>query len=247
MEKWGVPVPLAILAGLAIGTAAVVLVNGLLTVRTGINGFIITLATASRFTGINLGITGSVPFYDMPASAGRLRHGALLRHSLSDHPAGDRRAGARPLPRRARCPGRQLLAVGGNAHAAELSAFRATASSSSPERCPACSPAVGAILAVAMLSPRRSRFHRRRLAADVLVAPIVAGAARSPAATSPSPRRRLAVVLIVLIQKRHGAGQGRSLLGAVHAGRAHPRRRGAQPAPVRFGRSGAEMPPFGRR
>ena len=42
------------------------LLNGLLTVRTGINGFIITLATASAFTGINLGITESIPFYNLP-------------------------------------------------------------------------------------------------------------------------------------------------------------------------------------
>ena len=42
------------------------LLNGVLTVRTGINGFIITLATASAFTGINLGITESIPFYKMP-------------------------------------------------------------------------------------------------------------------------------------------------------------------------------------
>ena len=53
--------PLALLIG-ALGG----LINGVLTVRTGINGFIITLATASAFTGINLGITESIPFYKMP-------------------------------------------------------------------------------------------------------------------------------------------------------------------------------------
>src|SRR5690606_3924181 len=41
MEKWGFPVPVAILCGLAVGAGGG-LINGLLTVRTGINGFIIT-------------------------------------------------------------------------------------------------------------------------------------------------------------------------------------------------------------
>ena len=65
MEVWGVPLLLAVPLALAIGGLGGLL-NGLLTVRTGINGFIITLATASAFTGINLGITESIPFYKMP-------------------------------------------------------------------------------------------------------------------------------------------------------------------------------------
>ena len=65
MEKFGLPVGLAILIGVLIGVAGG-LVNGLLTVRTGINGFIITLATASAFEGVNLGITRSIPFYNLP-------------------------------------------------------------------------------------------------------------------------------------------------------------------------------------
>src|ERR1700756_1008628 len=55
------PPPLALALGAGGG-----LLNGLLTVRTGINGFIITLATASAFTGLNLGITESIPFYNLP-------------------------------------------------------------------------------------------------------------------------------------------------------------------------------------
>ena len=67
MEVWGVPVPIAIAVALVLGTAGGLL-NGMLTVRTGINGFIITLATASAFAGINLGVTESIPFYQMPTS-----------------------------------------------------------------------------------------------------------------------------------------------------------------------------------
>ena len=58
---------LAIPVALGIGALGG-LINGLLTVRTGVNAFIITLATASAFTGINFGITGSIPFYKMPAA-----------------------------------------------------------------------------------------------------------------------------------------------------------------------------------
>ena len=65
LEVLGFPLILAVPLALAIGAAGG-LINGVLTVRTGINGFIITLATASAFTGINLGITESIPFYNMP-------------------------------------------------------------------------------------------------------------------------------------------------------------------------------------
>ena len=66
MELYGFPLLLAIPLALGIGALGG-LINGLLTARTGVNAFIITLATASAFTGINFGITGSIPFYKMPA------------------------------------------------------------------------------------------------------------------------------------------------------------------------------------
>ena len=67
MELYGFPIALAVPVALGIGALGG-LINGLLTVRTGVNAFIITLATASAFTGINFGITGSIPFYKMPAA-----------------------------------------------------------------------------------------------------------------------------------------------------------------------------------
>ena len=115
----GFPIILAV--PLAIGVGALGgLINGVLTERTGINGFIITLATASAFTGINLGITESIPFYDMPP--------ALVAF-------GEQRFLAFPYLLIApvivtallvlffarTVSGRQLLAVGGNPNAAELS------------------------------------------------------------------------------------------------------------------------------
>ena len=113
LEALGVPlvaaVPLAILIG-ALGG----LINGMLTVRTGINGFIITLATASAFTGINLGITESIPFYDMPATLvafGEQRFYAFPYLLVAPLVV----AALLGLFFARTVPGRQLLAFGGNA------------------------------------------------------------------------------------------------------------------------------------
>jgi ribose transport system permease protein len=118
METMKVPPALAILAGLLLGGLAGAL-NGFLVVRTGLSAFIVTLATASVFTGLNLGITSGRPFYYLPGSfkaiggwtvAGvpalllvMLAIGAALWFVFS-------RVGL----------GRQILAVGANPRAAEL-------------------------------------------------------------------------------------------------------------------------------
>jgi ribose transport system permease protein len=65
MEVYGIPVPVAALTGLLIGVVCG-FINGALIAFTGINGFIITLATMSIYTGLNYGITESIPFYHMP-------------------------------------------------------------------------------------------------------------------------------------------------------------------------------------
>ncbi len=119
LELLGLPLPVAIVLALAIGVAGG-LVNGLLTARTGINGFIITLASGSAFTGINLGITQSKPFHGIPpefVTFGDSRLGfipALLWPPLIVAPL-------LALFLYRIKTGRRLLAVGGNAHAAELS------------------------------------------------------------------------------------------------------------------------------
>ena len=91
--------PLALLIG-ALGG----LINGLLTVRTGINGFIITLATASAFTGINLGITESIPFYKMPPALVAFGEGRIGAFPLPPRRAAHRGGAPRRLllPHRAR-------------------------------------------------------------------------------------------------------------------------------------------------
>ena len=120
MEVWGLPAPLALVAALAVGLAAG-LGNGWLVAKTGISAFIITLASLSIFKGINLGITRAQPFYGVPESVKAFGNTTVLG----------------PLPwllvptilaavamwyllNRLRI-GRQILAMGGNASAAELS------------------------------------------------------------------------------------------------------------------------------
>jgi ribose transport system permease protein len=119
LEVWHIPLPLAILLALAIGALAGLL-NGLLVAWSGINGFIITLATSSAFTGMSLGLTQSIPFYQLPASLTRFGQDAfgpipyvlLVTILVSLLLAG--LMGKTVL-------GRHLLAVGGNRTAAALS------------------------------------------------------------------------------------------------------------------------------
>jgi ribose transport system permease protein len=107
-------------AALAIGILCGAL-NGALVARTGISAFVITLATLSIFKGVNLGITRAQPFYGVPESVKAFGNttfihplpwlilptvlvAALVWYILNRQPFG-----------------RYMLAVGGNANAAELS------------------------------------------------------------------------------------------------------------------------------
>ena len=120
MEVWSLPWLLAAALSLGIGLLAG-LANGVLCAYTGISAFVITLATLSVFKGVNLGITEAQPFYDVPDIVKWLGNATVLG----------------PIPWLVipfaigavllwyllfRLPlGRSILAVGGNAHAAELS------------------------------------------------------------------------------------------------------------------------------
>lgn len=120
MQVWGLPPLVAALVGLGVGLVAGAL-NGLFVAWTGISAFVITLAGLSVFKGINLGITRAQPFYGIPDSVKVFGNTTV----------------AGPIPWIAlptivvavliwfflnRLPlGRFILAIGGNAHAAELS------------------------------------------------------------------------------------------------------------------------------
>jgi len=196
MEKFGLPIALAVAAGLMIG-AACGFANGALTVRTGINGFIITLATASAFEGINLGITQSIPFYNLPpafVAFGTERFFALPY--LLIPPIIVAALLAFFLARTV--PGRYLLAVGGNAQAAELSGVPRDRIIVLAHVLSGLLAAVGAVLAVAQLGSAQPT-----IGADWLIisfaAPIIGGAALSGGHIS-VVATSLAVMLIVLIQ-----------------------------------------------
>jgi ribose transport system permease protein len=119
MVRYGVPVPVALAAGLVLGIVCGV-INGVLVYWTKINSFVLTLATSYIFAGINLGITHATPFYHIP-------------NEISSF--GQARVGAFPVMAAVTIVltvglavflyqvvlGRQLLAVGGNQLAARLS------------------------------------------------------------------------------------------------------------------------------
>ena len=118
LEVWGLPIPLAALIGLGCGLAAGML-NGVIIAYSGINGFIITLATLSIFKGLNLGVTESIPFYHMPEALvtfGEARIGPFAAILIVPVIT----IGAVAWFLKFSLPGRQILAVGGNAHASEL-------------------------------------------------------------------------------------------------------------------------------
>ena len=196
MEAWGWPTIPAVLAALAVGAAAGWL-NGWLTVRTGINGFIVTLATASAFSGINLGITQAVPFYNLPADFVAFGNG---------------RVGLFPLLLivpivvtvllviffTRTVQGRYLLAVGGNSHAAELSGISVSRAIVFAHTLSGLLSAAAGVLAVAQLGSAQPS-----IGADWLVisfaAPIIGGASLSGGAISITGTV-IAVLLVGLIQ-----------------------------------------------
>lgn len=65
MMKSGVPVAVAILAGLLIG-AAIGMLNGLLISRVGLQPFVATLGTMAMFRGLAYTISGGQPVYSLP-------------------------------------------------------------------------------------------------------------------------------------------------------------------------------------
>ena len=119
MEVYQLPIWAAVTGGLFIGILAGLL-NGFLITRTGLNSFIVTIATASIFLGLNLGITQAQPFYKIPAAYkafGQARL-AFIPH-MSVITIGVIILMAVFYYRMIH--GRHILAVGGNAHAAETS------------------------------------------------------------------------------------------------------------------------------
>jgi ribose transport system permease protein len=69
MQTLGLPVPVAIVGALALG-AALGWLNGFAIVKTGVNSFVITLASANLFSGAMLILTKAVPLNALPPEVG---------------------------------------------------------------------------------------------------------------------------------------------------------------------------------
>jgi ribose transport system permease protein len=123
LERAGVPLPIAILAALALG-AALGALNGLIIVRSGLHSFIITLATMSVFFGLMLFITRAEAYRILPpelSAFAKIRFaGYLSPLLLLSVAAGLMLAGLYRLTPL----GREMLAAGAKAAAAELSGVR---------------------------------------------------------------------------------------------------------------------------
>jgi ribose transport system permease protein len=196
LELLGLPLPLAALIALLAGMLGGVL-NGLLTARTGISGFIITLATGSAFTGINLGLTESRPFHRIPPEFVAL---------------GDGHWGLLPtlfwLPflvtmglwlflYRLRL-GRHLLAVGGNLHAAELSGISSQAMIILAYSISGGLAGLAGLLAVAQLGAAQPQIGANWLLIS-FAGPIIGGTSLAGGHVS-IPGTIIAVLIIALIQ-----------------------------------------------
>ena len=196
MDAWGMPPLPAILIAVAAGGAAG-FVNGWLTVRTGINGFIVTLATASAFAGINTGITRAIPFYNLPPEFVAFGNGRLG-----------------PFPYLLIVPlivtvllavffsrvktGRYMLAVGGNAHAAELSGISVPRAIITAHVISGLTAAAAGVLAVAQLGSAQPSIGAEWLVIS-FAAPIIGGASLAGGSIS-ILGTVIAVMLIGLIQ-----------------------------------------------
>ncbi|HEY3384750.1 MAG TPA: ABC transporter permease [Vicinamibacterales bacterium] len=118
MESYGVPLPVVIVVGLAAG-ALMGFINGFLTIKTGINPFVITLAMASAYTGLNMAVTSANPYYNISPT---LVEWGQARTEILPHPAIVTVVVALVLATlfHRLVLGRNILAVGGNARASEM-------------------------------------------------------------------------------------------------------------------------------
>jgi ribose transport system permease protein len=195
MVRYGLPVPVALAAGLLLGIVCGV-VNGLLVYWTKINSFVLTLGTSYVFAGINLGITHATPFYHIPnaiSSFGQARLGPfpimaavtivltlLLAVFLSQVVLG-----------------RQLLAVGGNALAARLSGLPIRRATLTAHAISGFLAAVAGTMLMAQLGQGQPTIGATWVLPS-FAGPIIGGAALS-GGSAPVLGTVLAMVLISLI------------------------------------------------
>ncbi|HLW92881.1 MAG TPA: ABC transporter permease, partial [Roseiarcus sp.] len=196
LERFGLSLTLAIPLALIVGVGGGV-INGLLTSRTGVNGFIVTLATGSAFAGINHGLTQSRPFHGIPkafVALGDSRWGfipALMWPPLAVAPL----LGLFLYRLKA---GRWLLAVGGNPSAAQLSGISTNAVVTLAHAISGGLSGLAAILAVAQLGAAQPETGAGWLLVS-FAGPIIGGASLAGGSVSITGTF-LAVLVIALIE-----------------------------------------------
>lgn len=119
LQDMGLPIPLALAGALLTGTL-LGWINGFAIVKSGVNSFIITLSSASLFSGGMLILTKAVPFNNLPTAIGafgRMRVGPVSVLMLVAIAIG---IGLLILYRYTTL-GRQILATGANERAARMS------------------------------------------------------------------------------------------------------------------------------
>jgi len=120
IEVLGIPWPLALLGGLALG-AGLGFINGFMVVRTGLHSFIITLATMSIFFGVMIFLTRAEAYRELPdafSAFGKMKFGTYFSPLLLVTLAV---ALALAWLYRFTVTGREMLAAGASPAAAELS------------------------------------------------------------------------------------------------------------------------------
>ncbi|MHB9092429.1 MAG: ABC transporter permease, partial [Chloroflexota bacterium] len=192
----GFPIEVAVAVGIALAILAGVL-NGWLTMTTGINSFVITLATSIMFLGINLGITQGTPFYALPAdfkAFGQARTGAFPNMAIVTVAI----AVALYVFLSRVTLGRHILAVGGNIKAAQLSGLPVTRAALAVHGLSGALAATAGILLMARLGSAQPTIGADWVLAS-FAGPIIGGAALAGGSVSVAGTV-LAVVLIALIQ-----------------------------------------------
>ena len=195
MGVLGLPTLMAIAPGLVLGVAAGG-ANGLLTTKTGINGFIITLATASAFTGVTIGLNDAKPYYNLPkqfVSFGQGRAGPFPYIAIVTIVV----AVALWVLFERTLLGRQILAVGGNQRAAELSGVPVDRIIVIVFTLSALLSSLAAIILMARLGSAQPSIGSDWLLPSFAI-PIVAGIALT-GGTAPVINTALAAFLIALI------------------------------------------------
>jgi ribose transport system permease protein len=120
METLGLPAPVAIAGALALG-GALGWLNGFVITRTGVNSFIITLASANLYSGGMLILTKAVPLNNLPPEVGAFGKARLYGFVSPLLIIALAIGAVLFILYRYSSVGRRILAAGANARAAEMS------------------------------------------------------------------------------------------------------------------------------